>query len=56
VEQLVERKLAGENEVIGEKLLQRHFTHHKLPHEDPESNPSRRVEKLASNHRRPVYC
>jgi hypothetical protein len=29
VEQLVERRLAGETEVLGENLLQRHFVHHK---------------------------
>jgi hypothetical protein len=29
VEQLVEWRLAGETEVLGENLLQRHFVHHK---------------------------
>jgi hypothetical protein len=29
VEQLVGRKLAGETEVFGENLPQRHFAHHK---------------------------
>jgi hypothetical protein len=30
---LVEWKLAGETEVLGENLLQRHFLHHKIPHD-----------------------
>jgi hypothetical protein len=29
VEELVERRLVGETEVLGENLLQRHFVHHK---------------------------
>jgi hypothetical protein len=29
VEQLVERKFAGETKVLGENLSQRHFVHHK---------------------------
>jgi hypothetical protein len=29
VEQLVERRLAGETEVLGENLPQRHIVHHK---------------------------
>jgi hypothetical protein len=30
VEKLVERRLAGETEVLGETLPQRHFVHHKF--------------------------
>jgi hypothetical protein len=29
----VERNLAGETEVPGENLPQRHFVHHKIPHD-----------------------
>jgi hypothetical protein len=32
VEQLVEWRLAGETEVLGENLCQYHFVHHKIPH------------------------
>jgi hypothetical protein len=35
LEQLVEWKLAGETEVLGENLPQRHFDHHKIPHDRP---------------------
>jgi hypothetical protein len=33
VEQFVEWRLAGETEVLGENLPQRHFVHHKIPYD-----------------------
>jgi hypothetical protein len=39
VEQLVERRLAGETEVLGEKLPQRHFVHHKFHMTRPGLEP-----------------
>jgi hypothetical protein len=33
VEQLVEWRLTGETEVLGENVSQRHFVHHKIPHD-----------------------
>jgi hypothetical protein len=49
LENLVEWRLAGETEVPGENLPQRHFVHHKsnLPH--PGSKPGRRSGKPATN-------
>jgi hypothetical protein len=37
--ELVEWKLAGETEVLGEKLPQRHSVHHKIPHDRPGLEP-----------------
>jgi hypothetical protein len=31
--------LEGETEVFGGNLPRRHFVHHKIPHDDPVSNP-----------------
>jgi hypothetical protein len=39
VEQLVEWRLAGETEVLGEKLTQCHFVHHKSHMTRPELEP-----------------
>jgi hypothetical protein len=64
VEQLVEWRLAGETEVLGENLPQRQFVHHKShmtrpgfepgsttnpTWPDPGSNPDRRGGKPATN-------
>jgi hypothetical protein len=35
--------LAGETEVLGVNLPQRHFVHHKIPHDDPVSNPGQQL-------------
>jgi hypothetical protein len=39
LEQLVEWNLAGETEVLWENLPQRHFVHHKIPHDRPGLEP-----------------
>jgi hypothetical protein len=50
VEQLVEWRWAGETEVLGENLPQRHFVHHKIPHDQTQSRTSdRRSGKPATN-------
>jgi hypothetical protein len=40
MEQLVEWRLAGETEVLGENLPQRHFVHHKSLLTDPGGKPA----------------
>jgi hypothetical protein len=50
VEQLVEWKLAGETEVLGENLPQRYFVDHKIPHDQTRAwTPGRRGGKPATN-------
>jgi hypothetical protein len=50
MEKLVEwTVLAGEADVFGENLPQRHFVHHKSNLPDPGVNPGRRGGKPATN-------
>jgi hypothetical protein len=50
MENLVQWRLAGETEVLGENLPQHRFVHHKsTTWPDPGSNPGRRGGKPATN-------
>jgi hypothetical protein len=50
VEKLVEWRLTGETEVLGENLPQRHFFHHKIPHDQTRARtPDRSSGKPANN-------
>jgi hypothetical protein len=49
MENLVEWRLVGETEVLGENLPQSHFLHHKSHLPDTGSNPVRRGGKPATN-------
>jgi hypothetical protein len=49
-EQLVKWRFAGETEVLGENLSQRHFVHHKIPHNQTRAwTPDRSGGKPATN-------
>jgi hypothetical protein len=49
VESMMECRLAGETEVLGENLPQLTFVHHKIPRAHPGLNPGRRGGKPATN-------
>jgi hypothetical protein len=49
MENLVEWRLAGETEVLGENLPQRHFVRHKFHLPDAGWNPGRRGKKPGTN-------
>jgi hypothetical protein len=49
MENLVQWRLAGETEVLGQNLSQRHFVHHNPTWTDPGFNPGSRGGKPATN-------
>jgi hypothetical protein len=49
MEKLVEWRLAGETEVLGENMPQCRFVNHKLYMLYPEANPGRRSGKTETN-------
>jgi hypothetical protein len=49
MENLVEWRFAGETEILGENLPQRHFVHNKSHLPDTDSNPGRHGWKRATN-------
>jgi hypothetical protein len=49
VESMMECRLAGETEHLGENLPSATFVHHKIPRAHPGWNPGRRGEKPATN-------